>query len=115
MTVFQSFLAQLKAFWAKFSHFPIVEPVLELLSLQRVLVLIAGAVAFFLIPTIPNLSAEWSDKLGQLVFYGSLGLFGGIQVDQWIDTRNSLPKSLNDIKNELLNILLKKATGGEIG
>jgi len=115
MKVLQSFIAQLQAFWAKFSHWAVVEPVLELLSLQRVLVLIVGAVAFYLVPTIPNITAEWQDKLSQFVFYGALGLFGGIQVDQWIDTRNSLPKSLEAIKNELLAIIFKKATGGEVG
>ncbi len=115
MTVFQSFLAQLKAFWAKFSHWAVVEPILELLSLQRVLVLIVGAVAFYLVPTIPNLSPETIDKLGNFVFFGSLGLFGGIQVDQWIDTRNSVPKSLNDIKNELISIVAAKMTGKEDG
>jgi hypothetical protein len=103
----QSLWLNLKTFVLSIRHWPIVEPVLDLLGKERVVTLIMGWVSFSLVPRIQGISPDFADKLGWLIFFGTLGLFFGLQREVWMETKASLPTTPEGYLEALFSEILK--------
>ncbi len=89
------------------SHWPVIEPVLELLSLQRTGVLIAGTVGSALVPKLfPGLDAETQKAIITLVIAGTLFFFYGLQREVWKEAEaTALPQTPEDWLAEIRKLL----------
>jgi hypothetical protein len=85
---------RIKSFFKSVRHWPVIEPLLDLFSKERVVVLALGAVGYYLVPSIPNLSPFWAQRLGDLIFVGGGILLAGLQLEVLIETRRGLPTTL---------------------
>lgn len=90
-------------------QWPLVGALLDLLSRERVVVLLLALVAFYLVPTIPNLSPVWADRLSNIIFYGGGIILLGLSAESLIETKAGLPTTLDGIGGELLKAAGEKS------
>lgn len=120
-------IAQLRAIIAAILAWPVIAPLLELLTHRSVLVLLAGLFGYALVPAIPFLDnhPEWVQRLGDFIFYGSLILSGRFSIQGIIEARGGLPATIDAYLRALLGEILmptpdmqeavKAIDGGSVG
>lgn len=104
----------LKAVLKTIRQWPLVGALLDLLSRERVVVLLLSLVAFYFVPTIPNLSPVWAERLSNIVFYGGGIILLGLSAESLIETKAGLPTTLEDFGGELLKAVGESVKAAEI-
>jgi ABC-type Co2+ transport system permease subunit len=95
------------AFLKAFASGPVLKPLLALLNSKAVLSLIAGILAFIVVPQIPNLTPDRIKTLGDLVFSGAMLLVGRFSLEGVLTTRAQLPTTAQDYVRQLFEELMK--------
>jgi hypothetical protein len=81
---------------------PVVGPLLDLLSRERVLLLLLALVAYYLVPSIQNISKDTAVNLGNLIFYGGGIVLLGLSAESLMETKALLPTTVGGITTELI-------------
>lgn len=100
---FVNLFTQIRQFLAVARHWPVVEPLLDLLGKERMIILLLALLGYYGIPQIPNINPKLAADLGNLVFYGGGIILTGLQVEVLIETRKQLPPSAQGIAVEMLD------------
>lgn len=101
-------IAQIRAIVAAILAWPVIAPLLDLLTHRSVLVILAGLFGYALVPTIPFLVDHpvVVQRLGDFIFYGSLILSGRFSIQGIIEARGGLPASIDAYLRALLGEVL---------
>lgn len=105
-------IAQLRAIVAAILAWPVIAPILELLTHRSVLVLLAGLFGYALVPTIAWIPPAYVERVGNFVFYGTLLLSGRFTIQGLIEAREGLPATLDAYLRALLGEVLAPTRRG---
>ncbi len=111
MSSLQKALSQIRSFFQWLVRQPLIEPILELLSYQRTITLLAGVFSFKLVPLLlPNLSLDWQMLIAVIVAAIAFALFLGLQKEVLVEAQaavKTLPATNEGYAKEFTDLILK--------